>query len=130
MRVLLDTQLIYLASVAPNLDGIPAKTLKVIEDSATERLISAASIMEVALKLSTASSIIMTEEQLQQAVRDLYLTIIPFTPEHAYRLFTLPLHHKDPFDRMIIATALSEDIPLIGGDRIFKKYAGLKVLWR
>jgi hypothetical protein len=34
---------------------------------------------------------------------------------HAYRLFTLPLHHADPFDRMIIATALVEDVPLFGG---------------
>jgi PIN domain nuclease of toxin-antitoxin system len=55
--------------------------------------------------------------------------MLPFTPQHAYRLFSLPLHHRDPFDRMLIATALAEEIPLIGSDRLFKMYKGLKVIW-
>ena len=41
----------------------------------------------------------------------------------------LPRHHRDPFDRMLIATALAEEIPLIGSDRLFKRYKGLKVIW-
>lgn len=55
--------------------------------------------------------------------------ILPFTLQHAYRLFSLPLHHRDPFDRMLIATALVEDIPLAGSDKEFKKYRGLRVIW-
>ncbi len=45
------------------------------------------------------------------------------------RLFQLPLHHSDPIDRILIATALVEDIPIIGGDRLFKRYTGLKIIW-
>jgi PIN domain nuclease of toxin-antitoxin system len=66
---------------------------------------------------------------VHQAVQDLGLTVIAFEPPHAYRLFSLPMHHGDPFDRMIIATALVEDVPLIGGDRQFAHYKGLQAIW-
>ena len=42
----------------------------------------------------------MGEAEVREAVRDLRLTILPFIPEHAYRLFRLPPHHRDPFDRI------------------------------
>jgi len=51
------------------------------------------------------------------------------TSDHALRLYGLPRHLRDPFDRMLIATALAEDIPLIRSDRQFKRYKGLKVIW-
>ena len=85
--------------------------------------------MEIALK-SGIGKLQMGEPELRQAAHDLRLTIIPFTPRHAYGLFSLPLHHRDPFDRMLIATALAEDMPLIGSDRQFKKYKGLKLIWQ
>jgi PIN domain nuclease of toxin-antitoxin system len=56
--------------------------------------------------------------------------VIPFDPDHALRLYGLPPHHRDPFDRPLIGTALAADIPLIGSDRQFKKYKGLKVICR
>ena len=71
----------------------------------------------------------MLENEVRQAARDLRLTTLPFSTEHAYTLFRLPMHHRDPFDRMLIATALTEKIPIISGDRNFKKYRGLKVIW-
>jgi PIN domain nuclease of toxin-antitoxin system len=46
-----------------------------------------------------------------------------------YKLFGLPQHHRDPFDRMLIATALAEDIPVVTSDRRFKDYRGLRVIW-
>lgn len=91
-------------------------------------LLSAASILEIALK-HARKKIEMPEEFMQQAVQDLGLTVIAFEPHHAYRLFSLPMHHRDPFDRMIIATALVEDVPLIGGDSQFGSYKGLKAIW-
>lgn len=93
-----------------------------------ELLLSSTSILEIALK-HARKKIDMLEALVQQAVQDLGLTVIAFEPRHAYRLFTLPMHHGDPFDRMIIATALVEDLPLVGGDRQFAHYNGLRIIW-
>jgi PIN domain nuclease of toxin-antitoxin system len=92
-------------------------------------LISAISLMEIAMK-HEAGKLKMGATETRQAIRDLRLQVIPFAPDHALRLYGLPPHHRDPFDRMLIATALAEDIPLIGSDRQFKKYKGLKMIWR
>jgi PIN domain nuclease of toxin-antitoxin system len=93
-----------------------------------ELLLSSTSILEIAVK-HARKKIDMPEARVEQAVEDLGLTVIAFEPRHAYRLFTLPMHHGDPFDRMIIATALVEGVPLIGGDRQFARYKGLQVIW-
>jgi PIN domain nuclease of toxin-antitoxin system len=47
----------------------------------------------------------------------------------AFRLFDLPTHHADPFNRQIIAQALVENIPMVTPDEAFNLYEGLKVLW-
>lgn len=127
VRVLLDTQAFYL-SATQGVSGLPKKVLALLTDSDTERMISAASLMEIAIKHGIGK-IALDEALTRQGIRDLALTVIAFTPQHAYQLFRLPHHHRDPFDRMLIATALCEDIPLVGADRQFKKYKGLKVIW-
>lgn len=60
------------------------------------------------------------------------MTILPFTASHSMRMFDLPVHHTDPFDRMIIAVAISENLLLIGGDEHFSAYEpqGLPVIWK
>jgi len=123
MRVLLDTQVVYIAAGMGGAE-LPKKVREIIEDPETERFFSAGSIMEVAIKS------VLSEAHMRQAAADLRLTIIPFEPPHAYRLFSLPWHHRDPFDRMLIATALAEKLPVVSGDRVFKRYKGLSVLWR
>jgi PIN domain nuclease of toxin-antitoxin system len=55
--------------------------------------------------------------------------VLPFTASHAFRLFDLPLHHSDPFDRQIIAQAVEERIPVITSDETFHLYKGLQVIW-
>lgn len=66
---------------------------------------------------------------LQRAVEDLDLRILPYTRDHASRLFDLPLHHTDPFDRQIIAQALCEEIPIVTCDDKFSRYKGLEIIW-
>ena len=66
---------------------------------------------------------------IQQAIQDLDLRILPYTANHALELFDLPQHHGDPFDRQIIAQALSEKIPVVTSDEKFSLYKGLKVVW-
>ena len=84
--------------------------------------------MEIALK-SAAGKLELSEQHTKDAIRDLRVSLLSFSPRHAYQLFTLPVHHRDPFDRMIIATALAEKIPIVGSDRQFSAYSGLRQIW-
>jgi PIN domain nuclease of toxin-antitoxin system len=59
---------------------------------------------------------------VSQLVEDLALTYLTYSPRHAFRLYDLPQHHREPFDRMLIATALAENLPIITSDRQFDKY--------
>lgn len=76
-----------------------------------------------------ARKIAIDKEQVITGVSDLGLRILPYTAQHAYELFGLPLFHFDPFDRQIIAQALSEDVPVVTSDEKFSRYKGLKVIW-
>ncbi|HKT25933.1 MAG TPA: type II toxin-antitoxin system VapC family toxin [Terriglobales bacterium] len=68
-------------------------------------------------------------DAVRAGIQDFHLHILPYTSTHAYELYGLPLHHRDPFDRMIIAQALAEDIPIVTSDSQFRKYRDLKVIW-
>jgi len=105
------------------------KVYALLSNAEAHPLISAISIVEIAMK-HDAGKLKMGAAETRQAIRDLRLQVIPFGRDHSMRLYDLPPHHRDPFDRMLIATALAEDIPLIGSDRQFSKYKGLKVIWR
>jgi PIN domain nuclease of toxin-antitoxin system len=124
-RALLDTQVLVKAYLG---EDLPKRVLSVLANPETERLISVTSVMEIAVK-TAKGKLSMPEADVRQAIADLRLAILPFTARHAYHLFSLPEHHRDPFDRMLIATALVEGIPLIGSDGIFQRYRGLKVIW-
>jgi PIN domain nuclease of toxin-antitoxin system len=124
-RVLLDTQVFVAAYLG---DPLPNKIRQLLSDSGVERLVSVASLLEIAMK-NTIGKIRMNEQQVFDAAQDLAVTILPVTAQHAGRVFRLPPHHRDPFDRAIIATALVESVPLLGGDRLFHRYAGLTVVW-
>jgi PIN domain nuclease of toxin-antitoxin system len=65
---------------------------------------------------------------MDTAIADLNLTILPVTVAYGERQSTLPPHHKDPFDRLMIAQALVEGIPIIGADAAFDPY-GIFRIW-
>ena len=92
---------------------------------------SAISVAEIAIK-SSIGKLKMSPERVSMAVAALRMRVIPFTPSHVQQLFNLPLHHREPFDRMLIATAIAENIPLVGGDARFSAYKqqGLSVIWK
>jgi PIN domain nuclease of toxin-antitoxin system len=128
VRVLLDTQVVIEAYRPGGFATLPKKVQAILADPQNDRILSVASIIEIGVK-SALGKLEITEGQTRQAVRDLCLTVIPLRSEHAFRFFSMR-QRSDPFDRMIVATALTEGIPLIGGDREFKMYRGLQVIWR
>lgn len=71
----------------------------------------------------------MAYTDLRQQIVGNGFEILPITFEHTTVLVSLELHHRDPFDRIIIAQALSEQLTVIGKDENFTKYHGLKLLW-
>lgn len=125
--MLLDTQ-IFIALSHEGLEGFSSRARKLIENEENQLLLSAVSITEIAVKASI-NKLAITAGDASKAAEDLRLTLIPFEPHHAMRMFELPLHHRDPFDRMLIATALSESVPIISQDSEFKGYRGLKLIW-
>ncbi|MDQ2949692.1 MAG: type II toxin-antitoxin system VapC family toxin [Acidobacteriota bacterium] len=82
---------------------------------------------EVAIK-TRIGKLAITGEQTRIGIADMRLTVLPYTTAHAMQMFDLPLHHGDPFDRMLIATALAEDLPILSGDALFREYKGLHVI--
>ncbi len=119
-RVLLDTN-VLIRAVQGGLSALKPAARAVLTHVETQRLLSVVSIVEIIIK-TNAGKLNIREADLVQIVDDLQLTILPYTARHTLRLYNLPLHHQDPFDRMLVATALAEGIPLMSADENFKDY--------
>lgn len=122
---LIDTQTLILSFLSP--DKLPTKARNIMEDGDTDRILSSVSIVEIGIK-SGLGKLNITDAELRMAIGDLRLRLIEFSSAHAYRLFSLP-QRTDIFDRMLVATALELNIPVISGDREFARHKGLQVIW-
>ncbi len=126
MRLLLDTAtLIYAAQFPERLSRAASAALHDL-DNALE--LSAVSVTEIAIK-SASGKLAFSLATLQRALQDLDIRILPYSGEHALHMFGLPLRHRDPFDRQIIAQLLAERIPIATPDAKFRKYEGVTVIW-
>lgn len=126
MRLLLDTAVLIFAVEAP--DRLSRRAAAALKNPENARELSSISLAEIAVK-SNLGKLSMSGPLARQALDDLDVRVLPFTSDHAFRLFELPDHHRDPFDRQIIAQALSEDIAVVTPDRQFSTYKGLKLIW-
>lgn len=126
MRLLLDTVTFIWAVDSP--ERISRKALAALKDRETVREMSAISLSEIAIK-GALGKLNLSKEDVLLGIADLRMRILPYTADHAGCLFGLPLHHADPFDRQIIAQALSENIPVVTADEKFRLYKGIKVIW-
>jgi PIN domain nuclease of toxin-antitoxin system len=128
MRLLVDSHALLWAVDDPRQLSSSAATA--LQDPANELLLSAASVWEIAIKvgLKKLSLNLPYRQWMNQAVTDLDLSILPITVEYAGVQAGLPNHHRDPFDRLIIAQALTAGIPIVSADAAFTLY-GVKRLW-
>jgi len=126
LRVLLDTAAFIFAVDSPG--RLSERATTVLSNPENIRELSSVSLTEIAIK-TILGKLNISAEIARQAIRDMDIRILPFTADHAFRLFELPAHHRDPFDRQIIAQAVSEDIPVVTSDEKFRLYKGLKLVW-
>jgi PIN domain nuclease of toxin-antitoxin system len=126
MRVLLDTVTYLWAYNSPEL--LSKKAIETLSQDTTIRELSAVSLSELAIKMAVGK-LDWRKEEIISSLSDLRVRVLSYTASHAYQLFELPLHHRDPFDRQIIAQAMAEDIPIVTSDKIFRRYRELKVIW-
>ncbi|HEY4053893.1 MAG TPA: type II toxin-antitoxin system VapC family toxin [Terriglobales bacterium] len=126
MRLLLDTVVLIYAVESP--ERLSKRAASAVESPANILELSSISIAEIAIK-SSLGKLELSESSLRQALIDLDVRVLPYSGEHALRMFELPNHHRDPFDQQLIAQALSENIPIVTSDEAFERYKGLRVIW-
>ena len=129
MRLLLDSHTVIWAADDPT--QLPVLAQQLIQDPSHDRLISSATIWEMAIKfgLNKLPLSLPYRQWMDKAIADLGLIALPITLDHAERHAGLPWHHRDPFDRLMAAQALVEGIPLISAGKSFDLY-GVTRLWK
>ena len=122
MRILIDTHVLLWMGLQPERLGEAAR--RRIEDVNTRLVLSAASAWEIGVKFKLGKLSLPVEpaEWLGRAVQVASLEELPVTRAHALEAANLPLHHRDPFDRMLIAQARLEQLPLLTSDTRLRAY--------
>jgi len=122
VRVLLDTQAWLWMLAAP--ERLAPGTRKLLTRSDNELLLSAASAWEIGIKHGLGK--LRLPDTPERAVPELMASTgvvpLPVLHRHALRVATLPPKHRDPFDRLLVAQAQIEDLPILTSDRSFRLY--------
>ena len=122
MKILLDSH--ALLWFGWNDAHLSQKARKIMSDSENELLFSSGCMWELAIKASLGKLKLMADYRafMQQAIERLDLMLLPISLEHTARLAALPLHHRDPFDRLLAAQAIVEQVPILSADIAFDAY--------
>jgi PIN domain nuclease of toxin-antitoxin system len=124
MRLLVDTHVLLWAAAAP--ERLPASFRERLESPESEVLFSAASIWELAIKMQIGRLVLaVAPEEIARTAAQRGFDELPVMAVHAAGVRNLPLHHRDPFDRLLIAQAMHEPARLLTVDRLLAKYSGL-----
>ena len=121
MRLLIDTQ-IFIWAVMES-ENLSAQARQIMLD-ATEVFVSAASIWEIAIKVRLGR-LEGDPSEFVAAIDQSGFRELVISARHAAMVHQLPLHHRDPFDRMLVAQALSEPLRLLTSDRMLSQYSEL-----
>ncbi len=122
MKYLLDTSVLLHGLISKS--KLNARALRLLLDDSSELYLSAISPWEMAIKAGTGKLLLpeRPSQVVARAMRLMSLKPLDITQLHALTVENLPNHHRDPFDRMLIAQARVEQMVLLTADRIFEKY--------
>jgi len=127
-RLLLDTHaFLWWVDDAP---GLTKAARQAIADVNNECYLSLASCWEMSIKSSLGKLRLtsLVERFVSEQMTANGFTLLNIELRHAAKVEKLPFHHRDPFDRLLIAQAISEKLTIVSADRVFRDY-GVKVLW-
>lgn len=127
MKLLLDTHVLLWAATSPERLGAGARAA--IEDGSADVLVSAVTAWELAIKQSLGKLELArpAELWLPEVLHRSGFQSMPVDQEAALRVRALPWHHRDPFDRLLVAQALQQGVTIVSHDEVFAAY-GVAVL--
>lgn len=128
MQVLLDTH-VFLWWIDNN-PQLSAHARTIISDSSNQLFVSTVSSWEIAIKSQTGKLGLPTnlEQFITDQIQRNGMSVMPIQLAHTLAIYRLPLIHRDPFDRMLVAQSQSEDVPILTVDPLITQYA-VKTLW-
>ena len=130
MRLLLDTHTLIWFFAGNSQLSATARIL--IEDEDNNKLVSIASIWEMAIKQSKGrlKLSLPLHEYIAQKLSLEDFNLLNINLDHLSEIVTMPFHHKDPFDRLLIAQAIREGIPILSKDSKFDAYSkNVNLIW-
>jgi len=128
MRLLIDTHALIWYVDQDHLLTPTARAA--IDDPSNDILVSAATIWEIAIKVGIRKFALSQPYRtwMDQALTDLAASVLPITVEYSDAQASLPYHHGDPFDRLMIAQAMTDGLPIVSIDAAFDAY-GVRRIW-
>jgi PIN domain nuclease of toxin-antitoxin system len=122
MKILLDTHIFICWDIDPRLMSASAK--KLCDDPNNTLVISIATVWEMQIKAQSGKLELRLplRELIQNQIETNGVELLPIILDHVLALQNLPPHHKDPFDRLLIAQARHEGWPLLSADTVFENY--------
>ena len=124
MRLLLDSNTFLWWRAGS--EKLTERAERMIGDTDNDTAVSVVTLWEIAIKRGIGKLRFL--EDFEAVMTEEAFDLLPISYAHLRTLETLPMHHRDPFDRLLIAQALAEGIPIATGDRVFAAY-GVQVIW-
>ena len=123
MKLLIDSNALIWAVSRPA--ELTSAARQALQDPDNDRFVSIAAMWEIAIKISVGK--LSLPDSVPAALAIIGAEPLPIIPQHIVRVQNLPLHHRDPFDRMMIAQAIEDGLTIMTRDRHFRAY-GVPVL--
>jgi PIN domain nuclease of toxin-antitoxin system len=128
VRLLLDTSTFLWCLHSP--ERLSAKSKRFLSDPNAELMLSIASVWEMAIKIGIGKLRLKAplHDIIQLGKERLFIRLLPIEIDHVMHTTQLPSHHRDPFDRVLIAQASLENLPLVTSDSKMGQYK-VRVIW-